>query len=64
MGCNLSAAHGVGVGVSARVSREVVEEQVRSCGNELTVIVGDTASAESSGIESSLSGLSAGHEAW
>jgi len=50
-------AHGILVRVAAGVIREGIKEQVRDGGDVLTIVVGNTASTETGGVERSLTGV-------
>jgi len=57
-------ANRIGIWVDFVVTREVVKQVLRHGSNELGIVVGDSASAQASSIECSLTSLGASHETW
>jgi len=59
---DLPPTNGVLVRVDTIVIGGSIEQQVRHGGDVLAVVIGNTTSAEASGVECTLAGLSANHE--
>jgi len=63
-GCDFPVTDGVVVGIDVVVTREVVEKKVGGSGDEVGVGIRDAARAQTSSVESALTGLGANHETW